>query len=95
LADLVHCHRNTAIPIDARAAVILKKRTLTNLYNERPAWFVNAHADLDAAVAAAYGWPANISDDDAIAKLFELNQTRATSQIAQRVLVADANAAHG
>ena len=32
------------------------KRTLTNLYNERPAWLAQAHAVLDAAVAAAYGW---------------------------------------
>ena len=34
----------------------LKKRTLTNLYNQRPAWLVMAHERLDAAVAAAYGW---------------------------------------
>ncbi|MEA3644050.1 MAG: hypothetical protein VBE63_29625, partial [Lamprobacter sp.] len=34
----------------------LKKRTLTNLYNARPAWLDNAHKTLDAAVAAAYGW---------------------------------------
>ncbi|MDP2794549.1 MAG: hypothetical protein Q8O25_10805 [Sulfurisoma sp.] len=33
-----------------------KKRTLTNLYNARPAWLANAHKALDAAVAAAYGW---------------------------------------
>ena len=35
----------------------LKKQTLTNLYNKRPAWLANAHADLDTAVTAAYGWP--------------------------------------
>ncbi len=46
------------------------------LYNERPTWLSNAHRDLDAAVAAAYGWPEDISDDDALAKLFELNQQR-------------------
>lgn len=34
----------------------LKKRTLTNLYNTRPAWLDNAHKTLDKAVAAAYGW---------------------------------------
>ena len=34
----------------------LKKRTLTNLYNQRPAWLEHAHRELDAAVAAAYGW---------------------------------------
>ena len=36
----------------------LKKRTLTNLYNARPTWLDNAHRKLDAAVFAAYGWPA-------------------------------------
>lgn len=65
------------LPVNDDAAKILKKRTLTNLYNEGPTWLANAHADLDAAVAAAYGWPAEISEDDALAKLFKLNQERA------------------
>ena len=43
-------------PRDAECAAKLKKRTLTNLYNERPAWLDLAHKKLDAAVAAAYGW---------------------------------------
>lgn len=64
------------IPVDDKAASILKKRTLTNLYNERPAWLANAHRDLDAAVAAAYGWSADILEDDALARLFALNQSR-------------------
>lgn len=34
----------------------LKKRTLTNLYNQRPSWLDNAHKTLDKAVAVAYGW---------------------------------------
>ncbi len=54
----------------------LKKRTLTNLYNARPAWLANLHADLDAAVAAAYGWPWPLSDDEILRRLFELNQAR-------------------
>jgi len=32
----------------------LKKRTLTNLYNERPTWLRLAHERLDRAVLAAY-----------------------------------------
>jgi len=64
-------------PKDVAALAILKKRTLTNLYNERPTWLANAHAELDTAVAAAYGWPADISEDDALARLFALNQDRA------------------
>jgi len=67
------------LPVDEAAAAVLKKRTLTNLYNERPAWLDHAHRDLDAAVAAAYGWPADISDDEALRRLFELNQSRAAA----------------
>ena len=51
----------------------LKKRTLTNLYNARPQWLDDAHAALDAAVAAAYGWPPEIPADDALRALLELN----------------------
>ncbi len=58
----------------------LKKRTLTNLYNARPAWLSNAHQVLDAAVAAAYGWtdytPA-MSDDEILRRLLALNLARA------------------
>ncbi|MGL3108904.1 hypothetical protein [Bradyrhizobium sp. BR 1432] len=74
------------VPIDDAAAKILKKRTLTNLYNERPTWLANAHADLDAAVAAAYGWPADISEEDALARLFALNQERAGAASAAEML---------
>ena len=55
------------------AAKALKKCTLTNLYNARPQWLADAHARLDAAVAAAYGWSADISDDEALRELLTLN----------------------
>lgn len=55
----------------------LKKRTLTNLYNARPAWLANAHRALDAAVAAAYGWPADLDDADLLARLLAQNLSRA------------------
>ena len=58
---------------DEAAANALKKRTLTNLYNDRPQWLADAHEALDAAVAAAYGWPADISDDDVLRELLALN----------------------
>lgn len=58
----------------------LKKRTLTNLYNARPAWLDNAHKELDAAVAAAYGWadytPA-MPDEEILKRLLALNLARA------------------
>ena len=60
----------------------LKRRTLTNLYNERPAWLANAHRKLDEAVFAAYGWSASLSDDALLAKLLELNLSRAGSETA-------------
>ena len=52
-------------------------RMLTNLYNERPAWLANVHRKLDEAVFAAYGWPADLSDDALLAKLLALNLERA------------------
>ena len=61
------------VPRDEAAAKELKKRTLTNLYNARPQWLADAHAALDAAVAAAYGWGADISEEDALAALLALN----------------------
>ena len=67
------------LPRDEAAAKVLKKRTLTNLYNERPAWLDMAHKRLDAAVAAAYGWPADLADEDILARLFALNQERAAA----------------
>ncbi len=39
------------------------KRTLTNLYNQRPTWLDLAHKKLNEAVFAAYGWPSNLSDE--------------------------------
>ncbi|MCY4613259.1 MAG: N-6 DNA methylase [Nitrospira sp.] len=61
------------VPRDEAAAKELKKRTLTNLYNTRPQWLTDAHANLDAAVAAAYGWAADISADDALRELLAMN----------------------
>jgi type II restriction/modification system DNA methylase subunit YeeA len=60
----------------------LKKRTLTNLYNERPTWLANIHRELDAAVAKAYVWADYtelMPDDEILRRLLELNLGRATS----------------
>jgi len=61
---------------DARAAE-LAKRTLTNLYNQRPAWLDLAHRKLDAAVSAAYGWEVDLADEEILARLLALNLQRA------------------
>ena len=58
----------------------LKRRTLTNLYNQRPAWLDTAHRRLDEAVFNAYGWPPDLSDDEVLARLLALNQERAAAQ---------------
>ena len=58
----------------------LKKRTLTNLYNARPAWLDNAHRELDAAVAVAYGWTdytPEMPDEEILRRLLALNLARA------------------
>lgn len=46
--------RQSAIMARAAKDDSLKKRTLTNLYNERPTWVKLAHKKLDRAVLAAY-----------------------------------------
>jgi type II restriction/modification system DNA methylase subunit YeeA len=67
-------------PKDPLCATKLKKRTLTNLYNERPAWLDLAHKKLDEAVAAAYGWPGNLSDDQILERLLALNLEHAAEE---------------
>lgn len=65
---------------DDASAAKLKKRTLTNLYNEMPTWLKKAHAKLDEIVFAAYGWPVTLSDDELLAKLLALNLERSQGQ---------------
>lgn len=77
LPEVVPGYPDRILPKTEAAAVELKKRTLTNLYNTRPQWLADAHRDLDNAVAAAYGWPADISEEDALAKLLERNLAQA------------------
>jgi len=58
----------------------LAERTLTKLYNQRPAWLDAAHKALDAAVAAAYGWTdytAAMTDEEILKRLLALNLERA------------------
>ena len=64
------------VPKTVEAAVKLKERTLTNLYNQRPRWLADAHDALDRAVAAAYGWPEDIATEEALARLLALNLER-------------------
>ena len=72
-------------PVDAAGQPItdereLRRRTLTNLYNRPPTWLLNAHAALDDAVVAAYGWPADLGDEAALQRLLALNLERAAAE---------------
>ena len=55
----------------------VQKLTLTNLYNARPTWLAHAHAALDRAVWAAYGWddedPATVPEERILERLLALN----------------------
>lgn len=80
--EVVPGYPDRILPVSPEAEKELKKRTLTNLYNARPAWLQHAHKALDEAVAEAYGWgddwrAGKLTDDETLARLFRLNQARA------------------
>ncbi len=79
--ELVQLRDNWLHPPNA-AEEELKKRTLTKLYNDHPSWLEHAHARLDAAVAAAYGWPATLTNQEILERLLQLNHERAAAQAA-------------
>lgn len=79
--EVVEGYPDRLLPKDDAAAKVLAKRTLTNLYNARPAWLDHAHKRLDEAVAEAHGWgddwrAGKLTDDEILARLFRLNQER-------------------
>lgn len=83
--EVVAGYPDRILPKNDAAAAELKKRTLTNLYNARPAWLDHAHKALDEAVAEAYGWgddwrAGKLTDDEILARLFRLNQERAEAE---------------
>jgi type II restriction/modification system DNA methylase subunit YeeA len=83
--EVVPGYPDRILPVSPEAEAQLKKRTLTNLYNARPAWLDHAHRALDEAVAEAYGWgdawrAGLLTDDEILARLFRLNQERAAVQ---------------
>ncbi len=69
------------LPAGEDAERELRRRTLTNLYNARPAWLSHLHAALDSAVFAAYGWPESVSpselgEEELLGRLLGLNLRR-------------------
>ena len=73
VSEVVEGYPNRPLAKNEAAADVLKTRTLTNLYNERPTWLDHAHRDLDKAVADAYGWKSDMSDAEMLTKLLALN----------------------
>ena len=61
---------------DSVSSTELKRRTLTNLYNEYPSWLQLAHEKLDEAVFVAYDWPSDLADGEILSRLLELNLSR-------------------
>jgi len=74
--DLVALRDRWLHPPEASEA-ILRGRTLTILYNDRPAWLAHAHRRLDHAVLDAYSWPHDLSDEEILGRLLALNLERA------------------
>jgi type II restriction/modification system DNA methylase subunit YeeA len=62
---------------------VLKRRTLTDLYNEPPTWLTHLHQELDSAVLASYGWETDLTDEDILGHLLHLNRTRASAPAAE------------
>lgn len=82
--EVVPGYPDRILPVSELAEKELKKRTLTNLYNARPAWLGNAHKALDEAVAEAYGWgddwrEGKLTEDEILSRLFRLNQERSSA----------------
>ena len=69
------------VPRDDACAENLKKRTLTNLYNERPTLLDLAHRRLDDAIAAACAWPADLSDEQILERLLAVKLARAETEV--------------
>ncbi len=67
-------------PSKKTSEVSTVKRTLTNLYNQRPTWLELSHKKLDDAVFAAYGWENTLSDEEILERLLALNLERAGKQ---------------
>ena len=71
-------------------------RTLTKLYNERPSWLAQAHAALDAAVAAACAWADYTPQmaDEALQRLKDGNARFAAGQALHCDLLEQVRAAY-
>jgi hypothetical protein len=86
-AELVAMRDGWLNPLGATEAA-LQKRTLTNLYNQKPQWLLNLHKALDSSVFAAYGWTDTLTDAEILEQLLALNHERAAAQSKEGKLAA-------
>ena len=80
VAAKLHHLRSQWLNPPGQDPAMLKGRTLTNLYNDPPTWLQHLHKELDEAVAAAYGWPAELSDEEVLHRLLDLNLERGAAE---------------
>ena len=81
--EVVPGYPDRILPVDDKAAEVLRKRTLTNLYNAaprlaRPRRTPGSTRPSPRPTAGATDWRAGrLGDDEILARLFALNQARA------------------
>lgn len=86
-AEKLHTLRENWLRASSSTDNDVRKRTMSELYNDRPAWLRDAHDDLDRAVFAAYGWeqaPEDLDRDEILRRLLALNFCRAGVSLSQR-----------
>ncbi len=69
------------VALDEAAERALKKRTLTDLYNDPPSWVRDLHEALEAAVSEAYGLPRTVSEAAVMEHLLTLNRERSARSL--------------
>ncbi len=93
VSEVVAGFPDRIMPKNPGAAATLRTRTLTALYNQRGkpegVWLDNLHRALDEAVAAAYGWPADLSAEELLTRLLALNQARSAARESIEYVVFD------
>ena len=57
----------------------MRTRTRTKLHDDRPRWLDNAHVEPNRAVAAAEGWPEDITVEEALPRRAALNRAQSLS----------------
>ena len=73
MPEIVRGYPDRILPKNEAAAAELKKRTLTNLYNQRPQWLADAHLNFNPPLPAPFGCPPKIPNKNPLASWFTPN----------------------